>query len=418
MPIGLMNVPAITQESINPFQNAIRQGIGTYADLQDALFKATRTKYAEPITLADVMSKMAYAQLVSPQAAVKFISNPAVQRLLPPDKLQNLAGGLANSLGQPPFLQQLMGQKGNGSNSNGMNLMSSDMMKNAFGSSDKNAQPSMPNLQQLPLSPEQIEKLKQMQMSSQANPQSAMGQYETPADQLQAQQGYPGAPGGYSALDVGAAQAEGLKERQKEIAKSDVKLMEGYEEAARTGDNKLVSLNQLSTLLSNPEFEAMRKIPIAGKYELKGYAKFGTPAQQEMVGQYNSLLGEIVREGAQDFKGSFRKGEQSLFTLIKPDPSDTVDAARGKTQALLLTTKMITERNRLAAELIRYKGISPVKAQDEADKKINGEALRKEIQNQLKSSFQSGKVTIRHKKTGETRTVSREEARQLGVGNV
>lgn len=176
--------------------------------------------------------------------------------------------------------------------------------------------------------------------------------------------------------------------------------------------NAQATLNNLTDIASSPEFEQIRQVPLAGRHELAYYSKFGTPEQQNMVGQYYTLAGNIVKDASRDFAGAFRKGEQQLLQGMKPNESDTVNTARGKIEALSVMNSLLAERSRLVSQIMSEQHISKSKALDLADKQIDGEQIRNQIHDKLNPM-----VTIVNSK-GERRTVTVAEARKLGVPNV
>lgn len=177
--------------------------------------------------------------------------------------------------------------------------------------------------------------------------------------------------------------AEGLSPLQKELTKGDAKIIEDLEKNVLSSTIKQETLDELSSVVTNPSFQAMRQIPIAGKYELEGYSKFGTPEQKKLVGQYMTLTGQIIKDSARDFAGQFRIGEQALLNSMKPSLSDTYETATGKIEALSLMNKMLMERSRIMSDLMRERGLSLNKATSEADKLINADEIRNGIKQRL-----------------------------------
>ncbi len=191
--------------------------------------------------------------------------------------------------------------------------------------------------------------------------------------------------------------AKGMSPLEKELTKEDAKKIGDLENNVFSGKIKEETLNELSSVVSNPAFQSMRQIPIAGKYELEGYAKFGTPEQKKLVGSYMTLTGQIIKDSARDFAGQFRIGEQALLNSMKPSLSDTYETAMGKIEALSLMNKMLTERSEITAQLMREGGLSLPKAMKEADKLMNVDDIRKDIRNRLQPQKEVEK-TIEGKK--------------------
>jgi len=179
------------------------------------------------------------------------------------------------------------------------------------------------------------------------------------------------------------------------------------------GQTNQYTLDNVSKILGSPEFEQIRQVPLLGKHELSYYAKFGTPEQQNMIGQYYTSTGNIIKDSARDFAGQFRKGEQQLLENMKPSASDTPDTARGKVESLSVMNKMLLERSKLISQYMQKNHMNKGEAEDIADKQIDGDEIRKQIHDNLYP-----KVKIRNKTTGEEKEISIDEARKLGIQNV
>jgi len=228
----------------------------------------------------------------------------------------------------------------------------------------------------------------QMQGGQQA-PQTQTGQYNPQADMAAALMKMPvyhqtadGQLISVNPLSGLTSTKIGPSEREKAFTKEDVKIATNYQNAAIAGRDIQDTYNEVGNIIASPEFEQMRQHAILGKHELGWYSKFGTKEQQDMVGQFNTLTGDIIRKSAREFKGSFRVGEQGLLNSMKPNSSDTVDVAKGKIKSLSLMNQLLTQRSSLTSDLIRQ-GYSPNQASKLADQQIDGNKIREEIKNQL-----------------------------------
>ena len=210
-----------------------------------------------------------------------------------------------------------------------------------------------------------------------------------------------------------AGRYKGIVEEGTESGKIRAKQREELDNTIFNAETNQQTLDEVSDILGSPEFEEIRNVPLAGHHELSYYAKEGTPAQQQMVGRFYTLTGNLIKDASRDFAGQFRKGEQQLLNGMKPGPSDTVDSAKGKTESLSVLNKMLTERARLTSHLMDEYHISKLQASEMADKKVNGQQIRKDVHDRLNPT-----VTVRNRVTGESKTMSVAEARKLGVPNV
>lgn len=218
----------------------------------------------------------------------------------------------------------------------------------------------------------------------------------------------PATKGGDFAENVG--QYKGKVAEGEEAGKIRAQDIKDLNDIVFNGKTQQTTLDGISNILGSPEFEQIRQVPLAGHHELSYFSKFGTPAQQNMVGQYYTLTGNIIKDSARDFAGQFRKGEQQLLQGMKPAPADTVDTARGKTESLSVMSRMLTERARLTSEIMSKYHVNKLQAQEAADKQINGDEIRRQVYDKLNPT-----VTIRNKKTGEVKTVPAAEAKKMMV---
>lgn len=282
--------------------------------------------------------------------------------------------------------------------------------------------------EQYALSPEQIQRLAQAMpppKTSSTMPNADYGKVSTAMQMLGL--GKPqivqDANGKYVAItpfgniDTGAST---LDEQGKALAKEDAKKISGLEDKALTGYEEQDTLDALNGILGSNQFEQMRQHPVYGKYELKYYSKYGTPEQQKMVGDAQAYMGKIVQNTAQHYKGSFRVGEQALIMSMKPSENDSLDVMKGKAEALTYMNQMLTKRSELMAQYMREQKMSPLQAKLAVDKTIKPSEIKKQVNSILyppkkTSSASSDMVTIRNKKTGETISVTRDEARKRGL---
>ncbi len=203
---------------------------------------------------------------------------------------------------------------------------------------------------------------------------------------------------------------EGTYQEGVESGKIRAKDREALNNIAFNAKTSQGTLDQISDILATPEFESIRSTPLAGHSEIDYYAKEGTPAQQEMIGKYNTLTGELIKNASRDFAGQFRKGEQSLLTGMKPAKGDTVDVAKGKTETLSVLNKMLGERAALTSKLMREHHIDKLDASEAADKIINGDKIRQAVHDRLYPT-----ITLRDpKKPSMTITLPIAEARKRG----
>jgi hypothetical protein len=152
------------------------------------------------------------------------------------------------------------------------------------------------------------------------------------------------------------------------------------------------TLNQLENTLASPDFESIKQNPLLMGRDLLYYKTQGTPEQQKVVANLQALTGQIVADMAGKFKGQFRIGEQALIEGMKVDPKDPLNIAFGKFEAMKTLNEMAIERNQIAADLMEEQGLSKYKALLEADKSVEGDATRAQVEAQLAGKREAAKT--------------------------
>jgi len=416
---------------------------------------AVKEKYAPLTTQAEAASKLAYANLMAPQFIAKAMNNPAFMANLTEEQ-KNALRDMVNSAGTNApninAINQIPQNTGIGEPSTNS---FSGRVKNAFHALTGQAQ------QQAPMQMQNRNTMAQPMPQQQTNQQQA-GNPSTFADEngnnqiaLQAYDKWMKSPEGQAELAKGenanipneqqvvqwatqknqqaspSTEMGGIGGQQRPTWSENTGTQKGIEnELAESGkiraknidelnntvfnsETNAVTLDSINKILASPEFEQIRQVPLLGHHELSYYAKEGTPEQQQMVGQYYTLTGNLIKDASRDFAGQFRKGEQTLLQGMKPSPNDTVDTAKGKSETLTVLNKMLAERSRITSKIMSEYHVNKLAAQEAADKQINGDQIRKQIHEQLNPM-----VEIVNSKTGERKQVTAAEARKLGVPNV
>lgn len=398
-----------------------------------------KAQYAPLTTQADAASKMAYANLMGPQFLAKLMGNDsALANMSEDQKRQALSMLYRAGSGQGTGNALMMGspQQGGGNpfasapqqqNSN-LSGWLSDKMKNIFSGGQQNSAPQQQQPSQNALAPQNVNLSGMVPGQSYTNnsgaPQTVSFQGQGADSGMSYDQNgnnVIGSPSSVSAPSAPQPQTyaentgayKGVVEEGQEAGKIRAKDIDELNTTVFNAETHQATLDDISSILASPEFEQIRQVPLLGHHELSFYSKEGTPAQQNMVGRYYTDTGNVIKDSARDFAGQFRKGEQQLLQGMKPNPSDTVDTARGKLESLSYFNKMLSERSKLTSKIMSQYHVNKLQASEAADKQINGEQIRQGIHDKLNPT-----VTIKNKRTGETKTISAAEARALGVPNV
>lgn len=322
-----------------------------------------KADYAPLTAQSEAASKLTYANLMGPQFLAKLMGNPDLVANSP--QLQDpatLAKLYQAGMGQGSGLNVLNQQKQPGTLSDFL----TDRIKQVLGGS--NNQPSSNSLLDQPnLSDSDRESINKLQPGQ---------SYTVQGNQPQSN---PMIPQNKNSFAENAASFQGIKREGEELGKVRADTIKDLDNTFYNSQIKGATLDQLTNIVTSPEFERIRQLPALGHHELAYYARYGTPEEKQLVGQYYTLTGNIVKDSARDFPGQFRRGEQTLLFSMKPSPSDTADAAKGKIEALTVMNKMMGQRAKLTSQLMNQYHIDQGTAAEIADKQIDGDSIRKEI---------------------------------------
>lgn len=387
-----------------------------------------KAQYAPITTQAEAASKLAYANLMGPQFLAKIMGNDsALANMSEDQKREALSkiyqagsgqGSGINMLNQMPQGNSGVGQP----STNSLSGWIQNKFKNSFSQPIQQAPQGPGNALTSQMSQQQSSQPPQLNAMSGRRPQNGV---TLEGQQWYDKNGNPVYEENQSPLELELKKGrqptyaekagiyKGVVEEGQESGKIRAKDIDQLNNAVFNSETNQATLDEISDILASPTFEKIRQVPLAGRHELSFYAKEGTPEEQQMVGKYYTLTGNLIKDASRDFAGQFRKGEQQLLNGMKPGPSDTVDSAKGKTETLSVLNKMLATRSRLTSKIMSQNHVNKLDALDEADRQVNGEQIRKEVHDRLNPT-----VTIRNRKTGEIKTISAAEARKLGVPNV
>lgn len=398
-----LNIPNIAAPTVEGDFITSSKGRNELHKLQlENEIKRIEAQYAPLTTKADAASKLAYANLTGPQFLAKLFGNEHILANVPEDQkpaiLQKLqTAGMGQGTGGNVFGQLDNNQQQSGSNSLAGGLF--DYLKNKI-------MPSQVSGQQ---SPQSQNALLQSPVQNQVSKGSGIMMPEHP-EQKQLEQKVANIPTKKPTFAENVGEYKGIVEEGKETGKNRAADIQKLNDVVFNSAAKQDTLNDITSILTNPVIEQIRSVPLAGHHELSYYAKFGNPEQQQLAGRYYSQMGEFVKASARDFAGQFRKGEQQLLNSMKPNPSDTVDAAKGKVEALALMDRLMNQRAKLTSQIMTKYHSNKLEAQEAADTQINADDIKEEIHNKLNPM-----ITIKNNKTGQTMTIPANDRKKYGV---
>jgi hypothetical protein len=400
--------------------NALNQG------LLDTSIKGVQAKYAPITTLGEAASKLAYANLMGPQFLAKLMGNPDILANMSPEQrnaAQQLiyrAGsgqGTGNALLSNPALSQLNNAPASNESLLGKIVRN---VKNAFGFNE-----TMPAVAANPFAsqdyiPQQSSNAFVPQSGVQGIGENSGMSYDANGNNVRAnanempEAAQPIQINNGNANDKyyeNTARGEGIKEEGKELGKqraADIKdLNADYEQAI----SAKIPINHLLDIVKNPTFQNLRRYKGFQNFQLNAKANFGTPEEQKLIGEFQTNATKAVAEAVNGFRGRILDKEVTMANQMKISPHDSINVMIGKLPSIAAFNEIIEQRSKLAADLMDQYHINKGKALQIADQKINGEAIRNRIKNDLERSQM---ITLRDPKTGEIVTLSVQEAKAGG----
>lgn len=424
--------------SVNLFANQPGGGAVTALNGLNALSNSmnlekvsrAKAKYAEQVTLADIMSKMAYANLIGLQPAGKILANENAflslndkqkNELIQTFRNASMRNHAGNSLNQIPV-------------SNAVN--SSDpfpeWVKNTFKGflGGGNKQESNPiNAINIPQdSPTAANNALQTSPISQVEPTNTQPQdnlpdeseenkyyqewFKTPegmAEIAKEEKGnFPSGeeiikwgrsrPRNGNNLEIEVKKGQGKPPtfaetvgQQKGIIKQSEKLGDIRAESQKELDQdyqQALQLKQpfqkLNKIIMTPSFQKARQLPGFQKLQLNIKSKIGTEEEQKIIGEFQAAARNVVAATVKGFGGRILASEIPLSESMKLGDDDTIGVMIGKAPVIEEFNEMILRRSRLASKLIEKYHISKGDALEQADEMIDGEAVRQQVANELK----------------------------------
>jgi hypothetical protein len=177
----------------------------------------------------------------------------------------------------------------------------------------------------------------------------------------------------------------GMNPLQKQLAGKDAGIISDLEKDALAIQPTINTLGELKNVVNSDTYKNLTNIPFYRGKQLSVLAKTGTPEQQDVIGRFNSLSGEIVKNLSREFKGPFRVGEQALAERMKPSENDTPQTAMAKIDMLMKLTDLNQKMMSMVPQLMREHSISSTHAHEIAKKQLGVKDFINNVNNQLKT---------------------------------
>ena len=175
-----------------------------------------------------------------------------------------------------------------------------------------------------------------------------------------------------------------------------------YQQALQTE----VPLKHMNKIVSNPKFQKMRQFPWVQEMQLNAKSKIGTPEEQKLIGDFKATSLAIIAETVKSFGGRVLASEIPLSSNMKISPDDTIGVMLGKLPSIETFAEMTKQRSLIASKLMQKLHLNKGEALEQADKMVNGQAIRKAIEKQLEPKEQrisDEDIDFTAKKHGMTR---------------
>lgn len=399
------------------FQEGMKNANELSKQVMENRIKNVQSQFA-PITVpAEAASKLAYANLMGPQFLAKLMGNPDIVANLGQGQrenaLQTVYGAGSGQTIANPFLNRVM-QGVSGQQSNPLLSLVNKVISGAGNVFGFNPQQQQPQQSQQTVSNSPIMQSPVLsQQDRSAIPNLQPGQSYTIQGNQGTQMPVPAnAPAplplkGENDYFERAGRSAGIKSEGEESGKIRSKYIDELGNKYEAALDRGYAYDGLVTLMNTPAFQEMRsKVPFFQQTQLRLLSKVGTPEQKKLIGNFITTGQELVRDTINSFQGQKMKGEISIARDMKISDDDTFDVMVGKLQSGMTFNEFIKTRSQMAASIMRENHVDRQTALQEADRKLDGNAIRQQVNDRLNPT-----TTIRNHKTGEVITVPVSEAR-------
>jgi hypothetical protein len=382
----------------------------TASNLENQI-KRVQAQYAPLTTQAEAASKLAYANLMGPQFMAKLMGHPEILANMSEDQRnkalnmvygagtgQGTGNNFMNNLPHPKQEESLFGML--------KNKLGSIFTPSSQGSLQSPAQapqnaPMGSQQTQMPqqqFNPQDVQAAVQAYRNSPEAQQKAQaeGMYTIP-NQNELMNWYQkngNAPVAQPPIEKPAVTSKSWPEKYGEfkgIEKEGEKLgelrasaIDEFGEQYQQAIQAEQPVQHLMEMTQNPIFINMRnKIPFFQDKQLAALSKLGTPQEQQLVGDFVTTATNAVANTINNFRGRILDKEITMANQMKISPNDTWNVMVGKLGSIATFNEMTKQRAYIAGQLMEKKHMNRAQAVNEADRMVDGKAIRKEMEGKL-----------------------------------
>lgn len=361
---------------------------------------AIKEQYAPLSTVSSSLSQLAYANIGGPQLVNKILSNPELIAELQPDERRRLLSHVLDrgTQGGPlNILSSFMNQRQKNQqpqNNNSLSDWLTGEIKNTFARGSSQNQPIQPQnalVQDVQAPRENVNAINQPNKIPKNR--FVEGDWDTLAKNYKGKLKQGEKAGEY--------RADAIKDLSKEY------------KALQTLD---APYNKLAEVFNDKEFKNLLTIPAFRNTQLdliKNYT--GTKKQKELISKFEVAIGDILSNTVKSMGNKAPASEIAFADRIKIPRDESVDVLIPKLKTLMEFKKLQKERVRLAADLIENNDLSEIKALELADKQLNGDAIRQEIENLFKNNIPEEDILHMMEKYKQPREVIMQRLQEKGV---
>ncbi len=394
---------------------------------QDTRYNTVKADYAPSTLAAEAASKLAYANLMGPQFLAKLLQNPgAIANMGDPAARAALQKAVQAGMGQGSgqnFLNNLPQHTGTGQPStNNFSGFVKNALKGLFGNpgvqapqsqipNQSNPSGSAPNSMVAPRPKDGVTLEGQQWYNAKGEPvyaEEEVAPNGKPTVELELTKGIP--PKTYAQK---TGEHLGTIKQLEEEGKYRAAALKSIGESQLALSNSGAVLDRMSGIITNPVFSNMRnRIPAFQNKQLDYLKVMGTPEEKELIGDFLSTGESFIASTVQGFSGKPLVREFDLAQRQKITGHDTIESAIGKLRSARALHDIAEKKNDIVSELLQ-KGYNESDAVRMANKMVDVSAIERETNARLQR-----KITVTNRKTGETKEVTIEEARKMGIPNV
>lgn len=159
---------------------------------------------------------------------------------------------------------------------------------------------------------------------------------------------------------------------------------------------------KLNSVISNPVFQKLRQIPGFQQLQMNAKANIGNKEEQKLIGEFQAASKNVVAATVKGFGGRILASEIPLSESMKLSDKDTIGVMLGKAPVVEAFNEFTLQRSRLASKLMKDYHMDKGEALEKADKMVDGDAIRKQIDMQL-NPITDEDIDVTAKETGMTR---------------